>query len=342
MLRMGIIGMGKMGAFHAGWMTPENQLQLTAICERNPERHALLKEQYNVPVYASLETFLQDDSIDFAVIVTPHDSHEDLTVKTLNAGKHVIVEKPMAMTYASARRMVEAAERNNRHLFVHQSSRWDRDFLLLQAVMQSGKLGDILCIQSKVTLCDEGWPSWGIQGMANPWRIKADYGGGMLFDWGPHLVDEMLLLMGRDPIGVYGILQQGVWSAEVDDYFLCVMRFENNTICQIECSNNARLPAPRWFVIGTKGTFVVHGRNEPVWTEAELLYEQHGEKTRERLELIGARESGIEGGFYRDLVPFLEGRVERFVSMYEASKVIRVLEAIKQSSEENRFVVFGG
>mgnify|MGYP005842781345 CR=1 FL=1 len=341
MLKMGIIGMGKMGEFHAGWMTPENRLQLVAICERKASRIEQLRSRYDVRFYTDVDEFLRNEELDFVVIVTTHDSHEELTIRALNAGRNVIVEKPMSMTYASTQRMVETAERNKRHLFVHQSSRWDRDFLLLREVIKSGRLGEILCIQSKVTLCDEGWPSWGIEGMSNPWRIKAAQGGGMLFDWGPHLVDELLLLMGRDPISVYGVLQSGVWSKEVDDYFFCLMRFAGDVVCQIECSNNARLPAPRWYVIGTKGTFLVHGKKEPVWADVEIYSETSpGEAIHERLELVGVRESGIEGGFYRDLVPFLEGKKSEFVSMYEASKVVKVLELIKRSSEENRLMQF--
>ncbi len=342
MLKMGIIGMGKMGEFHAGWMTPENQLQLVAVCEKSEKRITDLKNKYpHLRFYTDVDEFLKKEDIDFAVIVTTHETHEDLVVRALNAGKNVIVEKPMSMTYASTQRMVTAAEKNKKHLFVHQSSRWDRDFLILQQVINSGKLGEILCIQSKVTLCDEGWPQWGIEGIQNPWRIKTQYGGGMLFDWGPHLVDEMMLLMKKDPIGVYGILQSGVWSKEVDDYFFALMRYDKNVVCQIECSNNARLPAPRWFVIGTKGTFVVHGKKDPVWADVELYYQKDdGEKIHEKVELVGVKESGIEGGFYRDLVPFLEGRKKEFVSMYESSKVVKILEMIKKSSEKNEFIPF--
>jgi predicted dehydrogenase len=341
MLKTGIIGMGKMGEFHAGWIKPENQLELVAVCEKNPGRVEELRDKYDVRFYTDIDKFLAEESLDLAVIVTTHESHEELTVKALNAGLDVIVEKPMSMSYESTLRMIEAAEKNDRHLFVHQSSRWDREYVLLRDVIRSGKLGKILCIQSKVTLCDEGWPQWGIEGAANPWRIKAEYGGGMLFDWGPHLVDEMLLLMGRNPIGVYGVLQSAVWSNEVDDYFFALLRFDDDTVCQIECSNNARLPAPRWYVIGTKGTFMVHGRKEPIWGQVEMYYEDEvGEEFHERLELVGVCESGIEGGFYRDLVPYLNGEKETFVSMYEASRVVKILELIKKSSEENRFIPF--
>jgi len=341
MLKMGIIGLGKMGEFHTGWMTPENQLQLVTACEKNEERVKELKKKYDIRFYTDSDEFLaKEKDLDFAVIVTTHETHELLAVKCLNAGLNVIVEKPMSMTYESTQRMVEAAEKNKKHLFVHQSSRWDRDFLLLQETIKSGKLGKILQIESKVTLCDKGWPEWGIEGSANPWRIKAKYGGGMLFDWGPHLVDEMLLLMGKDPKGVYGILQSGVWSKEVDDYFFALLDYDD-VVCQIECSNNARIPAPRWHVVGSKGTFLVEGKTDPVWEDIEICYvKDNGETIHERITLVGSKESGIEGGFYRDLVPFLEGKIDKFVSMYETSKVVKVLEMIKKSSEQRKYLPF--
>jgi len=339
MLKMGIIGLGKMGEFHANWMTPENQLELVAACERNPKRNAELKDKYQINMYTDVDEFLSNEqNLDFAIIVTTHESHEDLTVKCLNAGINVIVEKPMTMTYESAKRMVTAAEKNNKHLFVHQSSRWDREFLALKETIASGKLGKILQIESKATFCDEGWPQWGVEGAANPWRVKAKYGGGMLFDWGPHLVDQILLLMGREPKGIFGFLQSGVWSEEVDDYFFAALDYDD-VLCQIECSNNARIPAPRWHVIGSKGTFYVEGKEEPFWGNVVISYvKDNGEQIVENLTLVDVKESGIEGGFYRDLVPYLEGEISSFVSMYEASNVVKILELIKKSSEEGKYI----
>jgi len=339
MLNMGIIGLGKMGEFHANWMTPENNLKLVAACERNPERVRQLKEKYKINFYADVDEFLKKEKdLDFAVIVTTHESHEDLTVKCLNAGINVIVEKPMTMTFESAQRMVAAAEKNKKQLFVHQSSRWDREFLALRETIASGKLGKILQIESKATFCDAGWPQWGVEGAANPWRVKAEYGGGMLFDWGPHLVDQILLLMGKEPKGVFGILQSGVWSKEVDDYFFAALDYDD-VLCQIECSNNARIPAPRWHVIGSSGTFFVDGKEEPYWGTVVVSYtKENGERIVEKLTLVDVKESGIEGGFYRDLVPFLEGEKPNFVSMYEARSVVKILELIKKSSEERKYI----
>ena len=338
-MKMGIVGVGKMGEFHAGWMTPENQLELVAVCDKNEKRLNEIAKEFNARAYNDLDKMLEKEKdLDFVVIVTTHKSHEPLTVKCFNAGFNVIVEKPMTMTYESAKRMVKAAEENGKHLFVHQSSRWDRDFLLLKQIIESGKLGNILQIESKVTLCDKGWPEWGIEGAENPWRIKAEYGGGMLYDWGPHLVDEIMLLMGGMPKGVFGILQSGVWSEEVDDYFFAILDYED-VVCQIECSNNARIPAPRWHVIGSKGTFMVEGKPEPVWENVEIDYvNAKGESMKEEITLVGANESGIEGGFYRDLAKFVNGDIDNFVSMYETANVVKILELIKKSSKERRYI----
>jgi predicted dehydrogenase len=341
MLNMGILGMGKMGEFHAGWINANKDMKLVAICEKNKKRIAELKQKYDVPVYKDVSEFLKVKDIDYVVIVTTHESHEELAVLVLENKKNVIVEKPMAMNYESALRMIKAAEKNDKNLFVHHSSRWDRDFLLIKQTIKEGTLGDILLIRTSVMLCDEGWPAWGIEGMANPWRIKKEYGGGMLLDWGPHLVDQLLLLVGDDPIGVYGVLQSGVWSKEVDDYFFADIKFKSNIICQIEASNNARMDVPRWYVIGTRGTLVVPGRSVPTWEDVELTYvRDDGRSEYQKVKLIGARESGIEGGFYKDLVPYLNGEIKEFVSMYEASKVVKILNMIRKSSEEKRFVEY--
>ena len=219
MLRMGIIGMGKMAREHAIWIAENKEMKLTAICEKNAARKEQIENQYNVPVFSNIEEFLKIKDLDMVVIVATNEAHEELTIKSLNSGRDVIVEKPMSVNYESTLQMIKAAEKNKKQIFVHQSSRWDRDFLFIKDVVKSGLIGDILVLKTKVMFCDEGWPSWGIDGMANPWRIKAKYYGGLLLDWGPHLVDQTLQLMGKDPVSVFGILQSAVWSNEVDDHF---------------------------------------------------------------------------------------------------------------------------
>lgn len=341
MLRMGIIGMGKMARFHAEWISENKDIQLVAICEKNIERHKEIKEIYKIPVYSDVDEFLKLKDLDIAVIVTTNEVHEMLTIKALNSGRDVIVEKPMSVNYESTQRMIKAAEKNRKQIFVHQSSRWDRDYLLIKDVVASGLIGDILVLKTFAMFCDEGWPGWGIDGTKNPWRIKKEYYGGMLLDWGPHLVDQTLQIMGRDPIGIYGILQSAVWSKEVDDSFLAILKYDDNVYCQLECSNNSRITLPRWHIIGTKGTLEVKGAPEPVWDEVEINYiRENGKNDIQTTKLIGVKESGLEGGFYEDLVTYIKGKKKNFVTMYEASKVIKVLDLIRESSEKGILIKF--
>jgi scyllo-inositol 2-dehydrogenase (NADP+) len=339
MLKMGILGMGKMGELHAKWINANENLKLVAICDKDILRLELYKKKYAVPAFTDVNEFLSQDDIDFVVIVTTNEVHEKLTVMTLKAGKNVIVEKPMSLTYQSTQRMIKEAEKAGKILFVHHSSRWDRDFLLVKETIQSGLLGEILQIHSKVMLCDEGWPSWGIEGLKNPWRVKKEYGGGMLLDWGPHLVDQLLILIGKQPIGLFGSLQNGLWADEVDDHFFSIIHFEGNLTCQIECSNNGRIALPRWYIIGTKGTLEVQGEKEPFWGKVKINYLTPDGKSESRMIVLhDICESGTEGGFYEDLAPFVKGEISQFVSMYEASNVIKVLEAIKTSHDTKKYI----
>ncbi|MCL5069683.1 MAG: Gfo/Idh/MocA family oxidoreductase [Actinobacteria bacterium] len=335
MMKMGIVGMGKMAQAHAQWILDNREMSLIAICEKNKSRHKEIEAQYKVPVFSDIDQFLKIKDMDMVVIVTTNEVHEQLTIKSLNSGRDVIVEKPMSVNYESTHRMIKAAEKNKKQIYVHHSSRWDRDFLLIKEVISSGLLGEILVLKAFVLFCDEGWPSWGIEGMANPWRVKKEFYGGMLFDWGPHLVDQTLQIMGRDPVSVFGILQNAVWSSEVDDHFLAILNFKGNVYHQLECSNNSRITLPRWHIIGTKGTLKVKGKNEPFWDEIEINYIRNdGNNEIENLKLVGIKESGLEGGFYKDLIQHMKGGKKNFVTMYEASEVVRILDLIKQSSEK--------
>ena len=339
MLNIGIIGMGKMGMIHANLVSENPDLKLIAACEKTEERLESIKDRYKINVYNNVEKFLNIKDLDYVVIATTNETHQELTVKALEKGKNVIVEKPMSYNYLSTLKMIEAAEKYNRKLFVHHNRRWDRDFIKVKKVIESKLLGDILLIQSKVMLCDYDWPAWGIEGMANPWRIKKKYGGGILLDWGSHLIDQILLLVGRDPIGVYGVMQKGVWSTEVEDYFFSIIKFDSKLVCQVEASNNSQISLPRWFIVGTKGTLKVNGKSTPVWDEVEISYQQdNGNRENQNIKLIGISE--ITKGFYEDFLLYLKGKIRNFVSMHDASKVVRVLDLIKESNRSNKFIAF--
>ena len=341
MINMAIIGMGQMGMIHADIITKNKGLNLIAVSKKSPKRLKEIKDKYGVDVYTDNDKLLDIKEIDYVVISTTNETHEELTIKAIKKGKNVIVEKPMSIDYESTLRMIKTAEEHKKNLFVYLSTLWDRDFLLVKDVISSGALGNILVIQSKWMVFGEYWTGWGIHGMDFPWRIKPEYGGGILMDLGYHLIAQMLQIINKDPVGVYGMLQSGLWTTEVDDYFFSIIRFDDDIICQIEGSNNCRIPLPRWYVIGTKGTLIVKGSLEELYDEAEINYiKDDGKKEIKKIKLVDYPGSGLSDGFYVDLVKFAKGEKKEFISMHESSKAMKILDLIRKSSKENRFMTY--
>lgn len=340
MFNIGIIGLGRMGIVHAENISKIKDFKLVAISEKNTDRIEEIKNKYKVKVFADNDELLQMKEIDFVVVSTTNETHEDITIKALCKGKNVIVEKPMAINYESALRMVKSAEINGKNIFVHHSMSWDRDFLFIKDIFKSGKLGKILIIQNNYGEFDENWIGGGIQGMKNPWRSIPRYGGGMLLDMGPHLLDQTLLLTGKDPVGVFGFLQRGIWSKDVEDHVLAILKFDDNLLCQIEISNNCRISLTRWHIIGTKGTLRVTGSRD-IYDKIELNYvKDNGEKEIQKIELLEYTIAATSSGFYEDLAKFLKGDINEFPSMYQACKIIKIMDLIRKSSEENNFICF--
>lgn len=338
---MAIIGLGRMGMSHADMIMNNRELKLLAVSKKNPEGVEELRNRYNVEVFTDNDKLLNMKELDFIVIATTNETHQEIAIKAIKKGKNVIVEKPMALNYKGAQEMIKTAEKYGRHLFVYDSTLWDSDFLFVKNTIESGKLGKILAIQSKWIVFGAQWAGWGIHGMDLPWRIKAEYGGGILTDLGYHLILQLLKIVKKDPSYVYGMFQSGLWSTEVEDHFFSIIKFDDDMMCQIESSNNCRLSLPRWFIVGTKGTLRVNGSLEEIYDEVELSYEDNdGKKKYEKIKLKNHPGAGLAGGFYEDLVSFLDGKKEEFISVYDSAKTIKVIDLIKSSNKENKFICF--
>ena len=137
------------------------------------------------------------------------------------------------------------------------------------------------------------------------------------------------------------MLQSGLWATEVDDHFFSIIKFDEDIICQIEASNNCRIPLPRWYVIGTKGTLMVKGSLEEFFDEAEINHiNDDNKKEIKKIKLVNYPAFGFSDGFYTDFIKFLKGENKEFISMHESSKVMKILDLIRKSNKENRFMSF--
>jgi predicted dehydrogenase len=186
---VGLVGYGLAGRlFHAPYIDAVDGLRIAAIATSNPERQAQASAEHpDAAVVATVDDLLASGDVEMVVVATPNRSHVPVGIRALEAGRHVVVDKPIAMDVPEGERLIEAAERSGRILSVYQNRRWDGDFVTVRALIDSGTLGAIDSLEAR-------FERWGVVG--DQWREQADEAGGPLRDLGAHLVDQSLLLFG--------------------------------------------------------------------------------------------------------------------------------------------------
>ena len=177
-----IIGYGGMGGWHGEFLKNSDVVNLMGIYDIKPSQ-CELAESRGIHAYASLEELLADPAIDFVTIAVPNDMHKPLALQALAAGKHVICEKPVTLSSADLQEMIDASKAANRLFTVHQNRRWDGEFLVMRDIYNSGELGPVHHIESR---CH------GSRGIPGDWRQLPEQGGGMILDWGIHLIDQIM------------------------------------------------------------------------------------------------------------------------------------------------------
>ncbi|MGD0092205.1 MAG: Gfo/Idh/MocA family oxidoreductase, partial [Planctomycetota bacterium] len=186
-LRIGICGLGR-----AGWgmirqeVKDLPQIRIVAGCDVLKARAEKLAAAHGAAAYSDFKEFLKDPNTELVVIATRSIDHGPMTIEALNAGKNVLVEKPMAMNAKEAGRMIATAKKCGRILLVRHNRRFDPEFLQAKELIAGGKLGDVFLIRLR---------QLGYQ-RRNDWQTLKQYGGGLLFNWGPHLVDCGMRLLG--------------------------------------------------------------------------------------------------------------------------------------------------
>jgi len=251
-LQVALIGYGNAGRiFHAPLISGVPGLQLACICSSKPEVvHADWPE---VRVVATPESVFADPRIDLVVIATSNESHFPLAKAALLAGKHVVVDKPCAVTLAETDELLATALQQNRVLTVFQNRRFDADFLALKQVLASGQLGRVVHVESHF---DRYRPQ-----VPGRWRDENLPGSGLWFDLGAHLVDQVLQLFGP-PDAVLVDLATQREGAQVNDWFHAQLKFErHHPGLRVILHGSALVPeiGPRWTVHGTEGSFIKYG-----------------------------------------------------------------------------------
>ena len=216
MYRFGLIGYGAMGNYHAQQIGTMPDFAVSAVYDIAPEKREKARAEGR-DVCDSLEELLMRKDVDAVILAVPNNFHKPLAVAAMHAGKHVLCEKPVMMNSRDLLEVLAVSEQTGMLFTVHQNRRWDRDFCIVRECIQSGALGCPFYIESRVQ---------GAKGIPGDWRCTQEAGGGMLLDWGVHLLDQLLLLADSPVREVYAHLLS-VKFPEVDDNFKVMLRFEN-------------------------------------------------------------------------------------------------------------------
>lgn len=247
-LRVGIVGYGFASAtFHEPLIRATAGMTLACIAS---SKAALVQQALpGIAIADSPAALLANPDIDLVVIATPNDTHCPLAAAALQAGKHVVIDKPFTLDVAEATRLIALARQHARQLSVFHNRRWDGDFLTVARLIKSGALGALRHVESHF---DRFRPQ-----VQQRWRESASPGGGLWYDLGIHLADQALQLFGQ-PSAVWLDVQRQRDGAVADDWFHAVLQYENLRVI-LHASALTAAPAPRFVLHGTAGSFVKSG-----------------------------------------------------------------------------------
>lgn len=339
-----IVGFGGMGSYHAKLIKDTTTLEVVGTYDLLEERR-LDSVNAGYKSYANYEDVLVDPAVEIVLIATPNDVHKEIAIKALQAGKHVICEKPVAMTKDEFSEMIAAANDAGRVFMVHQNRRWDEDFLTIKRLYEEEAIGSIFQIESRVH---------GANGIPGDWRHIKAQGGGMLLDWGVHLLDQLLFMIDSRVTSVSSNLSF-ILGNDVDDGFEATLQFENGIKAIVEVGTTNFITLPRWYVKGIEGTAVIEdwsltGRlvtrnNEGIKIEPKPIRAGVGLTKTMAPPSEGAtitqalpQPSELSSSFYNNFTSVIEGTAEPIVKNSEVLRVQNLIEAIFEAAETGQIL----
>jgi scyllo-inositol 2-dehydrogenase (NADP+) len=254
-----LVGYGLGGStFHAPFVDHDPRLELVAVVTSDPARQAAVAARHPAAVVTpSLEALLGGGpAVDLAVVTTPNATHVEVATACLDAGLHLVVDKPVAPSAAETRRLVERAAAAGLHLIPFHNRRWDGDFRTAAALVRDGGLGTVHRYESRY----ERWQPVVPGGPARSWKRQAGVGlaTGILWDLGTHVVDQAVHLFGR-PSTVYAEVAFRRPGADVDDDAFVALGYTSGLVAHLWASAVAADQGPRLRLLGSAGAYVKHG-----------------------------------------------------------------------------------
>ncbi len=342
-IKTGLCAFGMSGkVFHAPFLTTLPQFQLTAVVERHKSESKTHYPQVNL--HRSVEALCADENVELIVINTPNVTHFDFAKKALEARKHVVLEKPFCLTTAEASCLIDLAQSQNLFLSAFQNRRWDSDFLAVQQVVNNGNLGRLVEAEFHFDRFRPGFS-------AKKHKETPGNGAGILFDLGPHLIDQALMLFGQ-PKRVFAHIAQQRTGSQVDDYFVLHLYYPG-LLCTLKAGQLVKKAVPAYVLHGDKGSFIktrsdvqeadlIAGKlpNVSTWgrepdDEAGKLYLEKDDKTVEKSILSP---QGDYAFFYKGVFKSIREGQPQLVPLKETLANVQLIEAAYKSFKAGQVV----
>ncbi len=370
-IRIGIVGCGGMGGGHAiaiqsgtgnaiwngsnmdvpGFDSPATTdisklLELAGIVDIKPERQQWARER-GIKVYPDYESMLSDETVDAILIATPNHLHKEEAISAMRAGKHVLCEKPVMLSSDELLEVMAVSKETGMVFYPRQNREWDEDYLIVKKIYDEKLLGNIFNIKCRIM---------GSRGIPGDWRGVKAYGGGMMLDWGVHIIDRMVKMVPEKITKVYCHCSH-ITNPECDDGLQAVLTFESGLRVNLEVGTCHFVNEPLWNVYGDKGSAEIldwkkNGRMvrllswadkdaAPILAGAGLtktMAPRENSKSVEELPLPKFDYDRNE--LYKNFVEVCNGEAEQIVTQEHALRVLRVMEACFKSDETDSVVEF--
>lgn len=349
MHKAGIIGYGNMGSWHAENINSRiENLEVVAVYDIDPERIKLAEEN-GLKTFGSAEELLAS-GIDLVIIATPNNFHKYYSILAMESGVNVVCEKPACLNCEELEEVIKVSEKTGKLYTVHQNRRFDVDYAIMKKIIDDGTLGKLYFLDSRL---------YSNRGSSGRWRSTYEAGGGTLYDWGIHMIDQVLCLVDSEPVYVFAQLQS-VRFPKVDDVCRVIIGFENGIKAQVVADLWCYIDEPRWHLSGDDGTATIYkwfgdeGKivkaniKEVDWQQG-CVYTPNGlSKTMwprpkqeiEELSLPKPEQEPRWEDFYENVIDVIENKAEQIVKHDEVRKSMKVMMAAFESARTNSTVNF--
>ena len=323
-VRVGLLAYGAIGDEHNRAVLATPGMTLTAVCDTNSERlAAALLIAPDANTFSDANDMLSSGEIDLVVVSTPPNSHYEWAKQALSQGIHVVLEKPMALTTDQCDELMGLAKDSGLLLVVYQNRRYDRDFLTMKHLIDSGEIGEVFHYESFVG---------GYSKPCSFWHSDAAVSGGAIFDWGSHFIDQILSIVPSQVSHVSGLNQKRVWDHVTNaDHAQVTINFTDGVQATFVNSDLAAARKPKFFVLGTQGAIVGNWDEKAGDSVADLpaiITLNRADGSSEVTPFVAS----IPFSFHASLVKYLQDGTPMSVNAQQSRDVVAIMQAAEESA----------